>query len=102
MPAYKVTSHFFNGFLTVIFGGSTGIEVSTVLATSTLGELASRKDVIFKKYRKEFMGSAIAAGVSMLFGNPLAGLFFSFETIRKQNTKVFWAHIWAVFYLHIW
>lgn len=28
LPAYKVPSHYFNGFLTVIFGGSTGIEVS--------------------------------------------------------------------------
>lgn len=102
MPAYKVTSHFFNGFLTVIFGGSTGIEVSTVVATSTLGELASRKDVIFKKYRKEFMGSAIAAGVSMLFGNPLAGLFFSFETIRKQNTKVFWVtHLGSILFAYL-
>lgn len=88
--AYKVPSHFFNGFLTVVFGGSTGIEVSTVVATSALGDMASRKDPIFKKYRKEFIGSAIACGVTLLFCSPLAGLFFSYETIGKQRTKVFW------------
>lgn len=90
LPAYKVPSHFFNGFLTVVFGGSTGIEVSTVVATAALGDMASRKDPIFKKYRKEFIGSAIACGVTLLFCSPLAGLFFSYETIGKQKTKVFW------------
>lgn len=90
LPANKVPSHFFNGFLTVVFGGSTGIEVSTVVATSALGDMASRKDPIFKKYRKEFIGSAIACGVTLLFCSPLAGLFFSYETIGKQRTKVFW------------
>lgn len=90
LPPYKVPSHFFNGFLTVIFGGSTGIEVSTVVATAALGDMASRKDPIFKKYRKEFIGSAIACGVTLLFCSPLAGLFFSYETIGKQKTKVFW------------
>lgn len=90
LPAYKVPSHFFNGFLTVVFGGSTGIEVSTVVATAALGDMASQKDPIFKKYRKEFMGAAIACGVTLLFCSPLAGLFFSYETIGKERTKVYW------------
>lgn len=99
IPSYKVLSHFFNGFLTVVFGGTTGIEVSTVVATAALGDMASRKDIIFKKYRKEFMGAAIASGVTILFCSPLAGLFFSYETIGKQKTKVFWiTHILSVFF----
>src|SRR3954467_3995823 len=28
LPGYKISSHFINGLLTVVFGGSTGIEVS--------------------------------------------------------------------------
>lgn len=97
IPPYKTPSHFFNGFLTVIFGGTTGIEVSTVVATAALGDMASRKDVIFKKYRKEFIGAAIASGVTILFCSPLAGLFFSYETIDKQKTKVFWiTHVLSV------
>jgi len=42
LPAYKIPSHYFNGFLTVIFGGSTGIEVSTVVATAAIGAAARR------------------------------------------------------------
>lgn len=89
LPSFKIPSHFFNGFLTVAFGGTTGIEVSTVVSTATMGELASKKDPIFKKYKKEFMGAAIAAGVTILFCSPLAGFFFSYETIKKQHSKVF-------------
>ncbi|MGC4039260.1 MAG: hypothetical protein QM710_00265 [Flavobacterium sp.] len=33
LPIYKIPSHFINGLFTVAFGGSTGIEVSTVVAT---------------------------------------------------------------------
>ena len=40
LPIFKIPSHFINGFLTVIFGGSTGIEVSTVVASATLGNTA--------------------------------------------------------------
>jgi CIC family chloride channel protein len=57
LPAYKIPSHFFNGFLTVIFGGATGIEVSTVVATAAMGDLASKKEPIFKKYKKRIYGS---------------------------------------------
>ena len=34
LPLFKIPSHFINGFLTVVFGGSTGIEVSRVVATA--------------------------------------------------------------------
>lgn len=89
LPSYKITSHFINGFLTVIFGGSTGIEVSTVVSTATMGELASTKDSVFKKYKNMFIGAAIAAGVTILFNSPLAGIFFSYENILKKRSKIF-------------
>jgi len=43
LPLFKIPSHFLNGFLTLIFGGSTGIEVSTVVSTATLGNAAYEK-----------------------------------------------------------
>lgn len=89
LPAFKISSHFINGFLTVIFGGSTGIEVSTVVSTATMGELASTKDSIFKKHKNTFISAAIAAGVAILFNSPLAGLFFSYENILKKRSKIF-------------
>src|SRR5690606_26407588 len=39
LPMFKIPSHLINGFLTVIFGGSTGIEVSSVVASATIGNV---------------------------------------------------------------
>lgn len=36
LPFFKIPSHYFNGFLTLLFGGSTGVEVSTVVVTATV------------------------------------------------------------------
>lgn len=88
LASFKIPSHFFNGFLTVIFGGSTGIEVSTVVSTAAMGDLTSRKLNTLSKYKKEFIGAAIAAGVTILFTSPLAGLFFSYENILKKRSKI--------------
>ncbi|MBW3519144.1 chloride channel protein [Flavobacterium sp. NKUCC04_CG] len=88
LPLYKIPSHFINGFLTVIFGGSTGIEVSTVVSTAALGGMVARKKHFLKKYKNEWMGAAIAAGVTVLFHSPLAGLFFSYENILKRRSKI--------------
>ncbi|HQK40823.1 MAG TPA: chloride channel protein, partial [Flavobacterium alvei] len=51
LPSYKIPSHFINGLLTVIFGGSTGIEVSTVVASATIGSVAQRKENVFRQYK---------------------------------------------------
>ncbi|MBC7417372.1 MAG: chloride channel protein, partial [Pedobacter sp.] len=61
LPAYKIPSHYFNGFLTVIFGGSTGVEVSTVVATAAVGALAQRKTAIANIYRTELVCAGVAA-----------------------------------------
>ncbi|AWI26038.1 chloride channel protein [Flavobacterium pallidum] len=84
LPAYKIPSHFINGFLTVIFGGSTGIEVSTVVATATVGSMARKKESRFRKYKTTLINCGIAAGITALFGNPLAGFFFCYEIISKK------------------
>lgn len=88
LPLYKIPSHYINGFLTVISGGSTGIEVSTVVATAAIGSVAHKKQHFFHAYRKELMCAAIAAGVTALFNSPLAGIFFALEVItRKRNAE---------------
>ena len=87
LPFYKIPSHYINGFLTVIFGGSTGIEVSTVVATATVGSLAQQQAKVHLAFRKEMMCAAVAAGVTILFGSPVAGILFSYEVISKRITK---------------
>lgn len=89
LPIYKIPSHFLNGFITVIFGGSTGIEVSTVVATAAIGNVVPEKEVIFKKYKTELICTGITAGITVLFGSPIAGILFSIEVISKKLNRTF-------------
>lgn len=89
LPIYKIPSHFINGVLTVVFGGSTGIEVSTVVATATIGSVAQRKENVFRKYKTELISAGIAAGITALFCSPIAGILFAYEVISKKATKTF-------------
>ncbi|PZR19131.1 MAG: chloride channel protein [Flavobacterium psychrophilum] len=89
LPSYKIPSHFINGLLTVSFGGSTGIEVSTVVSTAAIGSLAQEKEKIFRKYKTELICAGIAAGLTALFCSPLAGLLFAYEVIAKKTNKIF-------------
>ena len=89
LPLYKIPSHFINGFLTVIFGGSTGIEVSTVVATAAIGSVAQQKENLFRQYKVELICAGVAAGITVLFSSPFAGLLFAYEVISKKITKAF-------------
>lgn len=89
LPKSKITSHFINGLLTVVFGGSTGIEVSTVVATATIGSVAQRKQNIFKQYKTELICAGVAAGITALFNSPFAGIFFALEVISRKVTRTF-------------
>jgi CIC family chloride channel protein len=86
---YKIPSHFINGFLTVIFGGSTGIEVSTVVASAAIGSAAQQKANFFRQYKTELICAGVAAGITALFSSPAAGILFALEVIAKKRTRVF-------------
>ncbi len=85
LPAFKVPSHYLNGFLTVTFGGSTGIEVSTVVASATLGAMAERNITVVKAYKTELICAGVAAGIAAIFASPIAGFFFATEVIARKN-----------------
>ncbi|WP_306352896.1 chloride channel protein [Flavobacterium sp. '19STA2R22 D10 B1'] len=89
IPVYKIPSHFINGLITVIFGGSTGIEVSTVVASAAIGSVAQQKENLFKKYKTELICAGVAAGITALFSSPFAGILFAFEVISRKITKAF-------------
>lgn len=89
LPKSKIASHFINGLLTVVFGGSTGIEVSTVVATATIGSVAQRKQNVFKQYKTELICAGVAAGITALFNSPFAGIFFALEVISRKVTRTF-------------
>lgn len=87
LPAFKVPSHYLNGFLTVMFGGSTGIEVSTVVATAAVGTMAQRNINLVKVYKTELICAAVAAGIAVLFASPIAGFFFATEVIARKSVS---------------
>lgn len=89
LPSYKIPSHTINGLLTVIFGGSTGIEVSTVVATATIGSVAHQKENIFRQYKTELICAGVAAGITALFSSPIAGILFAHEVISRKITRAF-------------
>ncbi|MBK0369202.1 chloride channel protein [Flavobacterium agrisoli] len=89
LPSYKIPSHTINGLLTVIFGGSTGIEVSTVVATATIGSVAHEKENVFRQYKTELICAGVAAGITALFSSPIAGLLFAYEVISNKVTRAF-------------
>ncbi|HTG64808.1 MAG TPA: chloride channel protein [Flavobacterium sp.] len=89
LPSYKIPSHTINGLLTVIFGGSTGIEVSTVVATATIGSVAQQKENVFRQYKTELICAGVAAGITALFSSPIAGILFALEVISRKVTRAF-------------
>lgn len=89
LPSYKIPSHFINGLLTVIFGGSTGIEISTVVATATIGSVAQQKENVFRQYKTELICAGVAAGITALFSSPIAGILFAVEVISRKVTRAY-------------
>lgn len=87
LPFFKIPSHYLNGFLTVIFGGSTGIEVSTVVATATVGNMGYQREFSAKIYKRELVCAGVTAGVAVLFISPLAGWLFAMEVIARRISK---------------
>ncbi len=87
LPFFKIPSHYINGFLTVIFGGSTGVEVSTVVATATVGNQAYKRLHPAWAYKTELICAGVIAGVTLLFGSALGGLLFAFEVIARKYNK---------------
>ena len=89
LPIYKIPSHFINGLLTVVFGGSSGIEVSTVVASATIGSVAQKKDYTLKGLKTELICAGVAAGITALFNSPVAGILFAIEVISKKISPTF-------------
>ncbi|MDR6734513.1 chloride channel protein [Sphingobacterium sp. 2149] len=87
LPFFKIPSHYINGFLTVIFGGSTGVEVSTVVATATVGNQAYKRLHAAWAYKTELICAGVIAGVTLLFGSALGGFLFAFEVIARKYNK---------------
>ncbi len=89
LPLYKIPSHFINGLITVIFGGSTGIEVSTVVGSAAIGSIAQQKAGFLNRHKTPLICAGVAAGITALFCSPIAGIVFALEVITRKVTKLF-------------
>ena len=89
LPLYKIPSHYINGLLTVIFGGSTGIEVSTVVASAAIGSVAQQKAGFLNRHKTPLICAGVAAGITALFSSPIAGILFALEVISRKVTRLF-------------
>ncbi len=89
LPLYKIPSHFINGLLTVVFGGTTGIEVSTVVASAAIGSVTQQKAKFLNRYKTPLICAGVAAGITALFGSPIAGILFALEVVSRKVTKPF-------------
>ncbi|GHE47266.1 hypothetical protein GCM10017764_33110 [Sphingobacterium griseoflavum] len=87
LPVFKIPSHFINGFLTVVFGGSTGIEVSTVVSTATIGNQIYKRRLMPLAFKKACICAGVVAGVTVLFGSAIGGWLFAIEVIAKKFQK---------------
>lgn len=87
LPFFKIPSHYINGFLTVIFGGSTGIEVSTVVATATIGNQLYKQEFAPRLFKLEMVCAGVSAGIAILFLSPIGGWLFAMEVIARKINK---------------
>ena len=77
----KGAVHFFTGTVTIASGGSTGIEVSTVIGSAAVGSWMGHQRPFDDKLRRHLIVAGAAAGIAGLFKSPLGGIFFAMEVL---------------------
>lgn len=83
----NIISHFINGIITVICGGSAGIEVPAVTGSSAIGaNLISSKNSGKEELKKQLIICGAAAAIGSLFNSPLGGVLFAVEVLLQSYT----------------
>ena len=77
----KAIIHFITGTFTIVFGGSTGIEVPTVISSSAIGSWIGGQERFDANFRRNLIIAGAGAGIAGLFGSPFAGIFFVLEVL---------------------
>lgn len=88
MEKDKMYSHLITSSLTIGFGGSMGLEAPIVVTGSAIGSNLARYFKLEYKERTLLLACGAAAGISAIFGAPIAGVLFAFEVLLGEFATV--------------
>jgi H+/Cl- antiporter ClcA len=73
--------------LTHLFGGSAGREGVGVIMGASIAQILPKFSKYFENRRQTLVCAGVAAGVSSIFGTPIAGIFFAYEIYHFRYLK---------------
>lgn len=84
MPLSETCTHALSSALSVGLGGSAGLEAPSVLTGAAVGSNMGGFFNIDRKKRNLLIGCGAAAGISAIFGSPIAGVLFAAEVLLPE------------------
>ncbi len=88
MEKDKMYSHMITSSLTVGLGGSMGLEAPIVVTGSAFGSNIATLFKLSDEERVLLLACGASAGISAIFGAPIAGVLFSIEVLLKKFSTV--------------
>jgi chloride channel protein, CIC family len=89
MEKDKMYSHMITSSLTVGLGGSMGLEAPIVVTGSAFGSNIATLFKLDDEQRILLLACGASAGISAVFGAPIAGVLFSIEVLLKKFSTVY-------------
>ncbi|MGP8216036.1 MAG: chloride channel protein [Bacteroidia bacterium] len=88
MEKDKMYSHMITSSVTVGFGGSMGLEAPIVVTGAAFGSNIAALFNLDYKERTLLLACGAAAGISAIFGAPIAGVLFAIEVLLGEFSTV--------------
>jgi len=88
MEKDKMYSHMITSSVTVGFGGSMGLEAPIVVTGAAFGSNIASLFHLDYKERTLLLACGASAGISAIFGAPIAGVLFSIEVLLGEFSTV--------------
>lgn len=88
MEKDKMYSHMITSSLTVGLGGSMGLEAPIVVTGAAFGSNIATLFKLTDEERILLLACGASAGISAIFGAPIAGVLFSIEVLLKKFSTV--------------
>lgn len=86
LAPFNMYRQFFQGIITVGFGGSVGLEAPIAVTGSAIGSNLARFFLLSPKERIVLIACGAASGIAAVFNAPVAGVLFSMEVLLTEFT----------------